>query len=85
MHFICINLAFMVYPRIKVAVSFHYQSVIACSQDIFSHRVPTRMGPKGAFMDFLFDHVFVMSIHASGQDRVIFSFVEYITTQEELG
>lgn len=85
MHLFCIYLAFVARLHMAITIEFHYQPIVTHPQDLYGRRMPTRISPKGAFMDFCYDSVFSMSIHAPEQDRVIIPFIEHVPTQEEFG
>lgn len=67
MYLVCIDLEFMARLYVVTIIKFHCQPVVTFLQDTSSHCVPTRMGPKGAFMYFYYYLVFFVFIYASEQ------------------
>src|ERR1043165_4531534 len=48
--FVCIYLALVTRSSIAVTISFHGGPIVTCSQNLLSHRMPTGMGTKCAFV-----------------------------------
>src|ERR1044072_8114582 len=84
MHLISVNLTFVTGSSMVVAVILHGGPIIACSQDLLGHGVSTRMRPEGTFMNFFYNLICFVSIHASEQNRVIVPFVQHTPIEEKL-
>src|ERR1044072_36804 len=83
MHLISVDLTFVTCPGMVVAIILDGKPIVTGSQDFLSHGVPTRMRPEGTFMNFFYDLICFVSIHASEQNRVIVSFVQNTLIEEK--
>jgi len=67
-----------------VTISFHRHPVVARSQYLFGHRVPTRMSAKRTFVYFMHQQIVFTLVHASEQHHVKVSFIQNVSIQEEI-
>lgn len=85
MNFIRIYLTFVALLDVFEIIVFHSQPVVTCPKNFLGHNISIGMGPKGSLMDLLDEHVCFVSTHASDQNHVMISLVDYITVKEEIG
>lgn len=85
MNFICIDLTFVALLEVFETIGFHSQPIVPCSENFIGHYISIGMGFKRSLMDFLDEHVYFVSIHASKHNHVVIYLVEYITIEEEIG
>jgi len=84
MNLISIDMTLITLPGMLVTISFHCYPVIACSQNLLSHCMPTRMSPEGAFVYFMHQQVSLVFVYTSDQNHVKVSFVQNVPVQEEV-
>src|SRR3954469_23624119 len=83
MNLVSIHLTLVTLLYKFVAIRFHCQPIVTCSKHLFSHRMSIGMGTKRTFMNFMYQHVCFVSIHASEQNHVIIPFKQNISIDEE--
>src|ERR1051325_4368432 len=83
MHLIDVDLTFVTVSGMVVAVILHGGPIILRSQDLLGHGVPTRMRPERTFMNFFYNLICFVFIHASEQNRVIVPFVQHTPIEEK--
>src|SRR3954468_9069351 len=83
-HFVSINLALVTNSDMVMTISFHSGPIVTSPQDLLSHRMPTRMGTKLAFMHFLYDFRSFFLHNTSEQHTVMMPLVQLPTIEVKL-